>query len=200
MNDSEKDCQKRELNAAIEEIVDRDNPHAYSMIVIVELNIRRYGLSGCYEPAEILTMAYLRGLKATDQGTRIQNYRSWIKGTAFNIVRELARQKAKEIATDPQAARLERASEPDGYGDNDNRKLAILMQAFEKYRSDHSEDAELMEWRILEKLSWSKIQQRLLDRNGKAPSLEALRQRARRAKRDIRRIFHELGGEFTPLR
>lgn len=201
MPDSEKARQKRALNDAIAQILDRDNPHAYSTIVKVEHNIRRFGLSGYFEPNEILSKAYLRGLKAIDQGTQIQNYRAWIKGTAFNIVRELARQKAKEFATDPQAPCLERLSEPESdCEDHCDRNLAILRQALEAYRAKKPEIAELMDWRILEGLSWSHIRNRLRERGGDVPSEDNLRQKATRAKRELRRLFHELGGEYTPRR
>lgn len=201
MNNAEKTRQKEALNEAMGQILDKDNPHAYSTIAKVGHHLWQFGLFSYIEPAEILTEAYLRALRAIDQGTQIQNYRGWIRGTAFNIVRERFRQAGNEFSTDPQAGCFDRLSEPDYCcEDQCDRNFTILREAFEKLRVTEPDVAELMNWRIVEELSWTDIEQRLLKRDGKSPSIEALRQRATRAKRKLRRLFHELGGEYEPLR
>jgi len=200
MNNAEKHCPGRALlNEAMEQILNQDNPYAYSTLAMVRHHLWQFGLHSI-EPAEILTEAYLRALKAIDQGMQIQNYKGWIKGTAFNIVRERFRQGLKELPTDPQADCLDRVSEPEpDCDDQRDRNFTILREAFEKLRATEPDVAELVDWRIIGNLSWADIDQRLRERDGESPSVEALRQRATRAKRKLRRLFHELGGEYEPL-
>jgi len=71
MTDSEKTRQKEALNEAMGQILDKDNPHAYSTIAKVGHHLWQFGLFSYIEPAEILTEAYLRALRAIDQGTQI---------------------------------------------------------------------------------------------------------------------------------
>ncbi|MBD1848278.1 sigma-70 family RNA polymerase sigma factor [Cyanobacteria bacterium FACHB-63] len=201
MNDSEKDCQRKALDEVMNQILDRDSPHAYSMIPTVKRYIQRFGLDSRVEPADILTEAYLRGLRTTQQGTPIHQPRAWIKATAYNIVRERFRKERRELPTDPQSATLAALSGRENFCEERcDRNLTILLQAFEMLRANNPGGAELMDWRVLEELSWSAIRKRLLERDGEAPSEDTLRQRATRTKRDLRRLFHELGGEYTPLR
>ena len=200
MNNAEKPRQKEALNEAMGQILDKNNPHAYSTIAEVGHHLWRFGLFSYIEPVEILTEAYLRALKAIDQGIQIQNYRGWIRGTAFNIVRERFRQAGNEFSTDPQAGCFDRLSEPEHDRDvQHDRNFAILREAFEKLRATEPDVAELVDWRIIGNLSWADIDQRLRERDGESPSVEALRQRATRAKRKLRLLFHELGGEYEPL-
>lgn len=200
MNNAEKTRQKEALNEAMGQILDKNNPHAYSTIAKVGHHLWQFGLFSYIEPAEILTEAYLRALKAIDQGIQIQNYRGWIRGTAFNIVRERFRQAGNEFSTDPQAGCFDRLSEPEPDCDvQHDRNFAILREAFEKLRATEPDVAELVDWRIIGNLSWADIDQRLRERDGESPSVEALRQRATRAKRKLRLLFHELGGEYEPL-
>ncbi|MBD2078445.1 sigma-70 family RNA polymerase sigma factor [Leptolyngbya sp. FACHB-17] len=201
MNDSEKDCQRRALDEVMDQILSQDSPHAYSIITMVRHYIQQFKLDSHVEPADILHEAYLRGLRATDQGTRITSCRPWIKGTARYIVLERSRQRRRELPTDPQAAVLDTLSESgDRCEESRNHNFTIFLKVLERYRSENPRVAELMDWRFLEKLSWSAIRKRLLERDGEAPSEEALRQRATRAKRELRRLFHESGGEYEPLR
>ncbi|MEP0894353.1 hypothetical protein NDI36_07725 [Leptolyngbya boryana FACHB-1624] len=185
----------------MDQILNQDSPHAYSIITTVRRYIQQFELDSHTEPADILHEAYLRGLKATDQGTRIISCRAWIKGTARYIVYERSRQRSRELPTDPQAAVLDTLSESDNCCEEScDRNIAIFLQALEIHRAKNPKVAELMDWRFLEELSWSAIRKRLLERDGEAPSEEALRQKATRAKRELRRLFHELGGEYEPLR
>lgn len=201
MHDSEKDCQRRAIEEVMSQILDSDSPFAYSMIPTVRRFIRRYNLESRVEPAEILVEAYLRGLNATNQGIRIERHRAWLRATAFNIIRERDRKEKKERPTDPQAAILDSACDPDSYCDSScDRNLTLLWQAFKQLRIAEPETAELMDWRILEQLSWSKIQERYREQGRKTPTVEALRQRFSRAKRKLRQLFHKLGGEYEPLR
>jgi DNA-directed RNA polymerase specialized sigma24 family protein len=199
MNDDEKHYQKSALNEAMSQIVEPNSSHAYSTIAIVERHIQRYGLS-C-EACDLLSEAYLRGLKAIEQGKWVQNWRAWIKGTVHNIARERFRKQGKEFPTDPQSTCLEQRSEPETTCDIAyDRNLAIFKQALEKLRIDDPMVAELMDWRILEELSWAEIHQRRIDQHKKPMNVEALRKQLSRAKPKLRRLFHQLGGEYEPLR
>lgn len=200
MNNPEKDGQRKALDEVMQQILSEDNPYAYSMIATVRRYIQHFGLSSQVEPADILVEAYLRGLKITEQGTLILSCRAWIKGTARYIALERFRHQRRERPTNPQASVLETPSESkEDCQDSCDRNFAILWQAFEQLRRTSPDIAELMDWRVLQGLSWSQIRQRLVARDGKSHSEEALRQRASRAKRKLRRLFHELGGEYEPL-
>lgn len=198
LSDDEKRCQKAALNDVMCQIVEPNSSYAYSMIAIVKRHIQRYGLT-C-EPCEIISEAYLRGLIATDRGKRIQHWRAWIKKTIHNIVRERFRKQGKEFLIDPQSSSLDRALEvEDCCDDSYECNILIFQQALQQMRADDPNSAELMDWRILEDMSWQQVYQRLVDQGRSPSSLEALRKQYSRAKHKLRRIFHELGGKYRPL-
>ena len=200
MNDLEMECQMRALNEMMQQILSLDSPQAYSMIATVNRYIQYSGLYSQVQPADILNEAYWRAEKATRQGTHIRSCRAWIKGTCRFIVFELARQQRRERPTDPQSAALETSYEPENECEERwDRNFAILRQAFESLRQNDPETAELLDWRILKKLSWLKVRERLRAEGREVPTEEALRQRASRANRKLRRLFHELGGEYEML-
>ncbi|MBW4440688.1 MAG: sigma-70 family RNA polymerase sigma factor [Plectolyngbya sp. WJT66-NPBG17] len=201
MNDSEKDCQRRAIEEVMNQILDADSPHAYSMIPTVRRYIYRFNLKSRVEPAEILIEAYLRALRATHEEIKIENPKAWLRSTAYNIVRERSRKEKKEFPTDPQALVLDSACEPGNHCEaNCDRNLAILWQAFKQLRAAEPEIAELIDLQILQQMSWSEIQQHFRNQGRKTPTIEALRQRVSRAKKKLRQLFHKLGGEYEPLR
>lgn len=193
----EQNCSLDSLNAAIAQILTGDNPHAYSDIVAVERHLRQFHLFPQVEAFEIYHEAYLRARKFIEQGGIIYNPKYWLKGAAFKIVREKSRKQRREHPTDPQSAVFENS-----LPSNDNNTINTIDQRLESlYKAiailgrEDPEVAKLMRWRLLDHLSWKEIQQRLIQELGKAPSEETLRQRACRAKRRLRRIYHEIEGE-----
>jgi DNA-directed RNA polymerase specialized sigma24 family protein len=187
--DNQRQQQRDRLNQVIADIVKINEASGYSMILAIRRMIHQFKLQSRLHPADILHTAYLRAIDAIDSGKSIQDYRSWLKGTALNIVRERSRQLGKETLTDPWLTDQVVPNEPI---DEAEDQIEQVLQAFNLLREENSEVAELMNWRLLEGLSWLEIQNRLGRRDGSVPSLEALRQKASRAKRRLRHIFHSL--------
>lgn len=193
----EQTCPYHRLNAAIVEIFNEDSPHAYSSIAAVDRHLRQFHLSSQVEAYEIYHEAYLRGRKFIEGGGNIYNPIAWLKGTAFKIVREKSRKQRKECPSDPQSSVFDNLVSSDNHIE---RRLDALWEAMAKLRRDNPEMEKLIAWKLLDCLSWKEIRLRLIQELGEeAPTEEALRQKGVRAKRRLRRIYHEIEDEIGGL-
>lgn len=186
------------LDFALEEILGRGNPYSYSVLTTIERMLRQFRLSTRVDACDVLIEAYLRGKKQTQAGVRIENPHAWLKGTCFHIIRERKR-KLKDHPTDPQILDcLVESSMEDC--DVDRQAIAddidSLHKAMKQLRREEPEGANLLYLRLAEGLSWREIRDRLVDEQGETtPSEVTLRQRASRAKKVLRQIFHSVAAE-----
>ncbi|MEB3292394.1 MAG: hypothetical protein VKJ24_04475 [Synechococcales bacterium] len=200
--DDEQQQEQETLNQVIADIavggVEGERSDAYSMILAIRRMIHQFKLQSRLHPYEVLNIAYLRAIAAIAAKKTILDYRAWLKGTAFNIVRERARQLGKETLTDPYLTDQLLPTPEDL--ETADEQVEQVFKAFEQLCAENREVAELLYWRLIEKLSWAKIHDRLQKRDGVAPSLEALRQKASRAKTRLRYLFHSLDNRCSTSR
>lgn len=179
------------LDLAIEEILGRDNPYSYSMLTAIERFLRQFRLSSRVEAYEVLAEAYLRGKKLMQTGQVIENPHAWLRSTSFNIVRERSR-KLKHQPIDPHlvASLVSDAQENPISLQILREDIDALRLALQRLKAEEPEGAELLYLRTVEEWSWQQIREWLIQQNREAPNEVTLRQRASRAKKRLRRIFH----------
>jgi RNA polymerase sigma factor (sigma-70 family) len=181
---------KAEFNAWVAEVLVKGNPVFYSLEVRVNQWLYQYCLRDSYKSTEILHEAYLRTIKALDEGKEIGNYSAWLRQVCLNVIRELAKKTRRVAFIDFQNS---------SYADDSElpllalelaemrEKICIALQTLAQQDSDA---AELLDWRYQQNLTWEEIQT-ILQRRKDDCSIDALRQRGQRARKKLRQIYHE---------
>ena len=178
------------FDQALNEILGKDNPHAYPILSAIQRTLRQYRLETQFEAHEILHEAYLRGKKKLQAGEVVRNPDAWLKATAFNVIYERKR-KHRASATDPQVIE---AVLPDPrlnlmQQQVITEELDLLYQALHLLNQEDPEGTCLLYLRTVQGWSWSQISQWLIAQGRPVATEAALRQRASRAKRRLRTIF-----------
>ena len=192
------------MDYALEEILTKRNPYAYSTLTAIQRTLRQYQLSPRIEAYEVLNEAYLRGKKYLQTGKDIRNPHAWLKATAFRVVCE----RRRKLVAGLLEPHLIDALEPDEGMNPLQRQIleedySTLNQALHQLREEEPEATYLLYLRTLEEWSWAEIRARLLAIHQQAPSEATLRQRGSRAKKRLRQIFIEMTESpvsITPLR
>ena len=181
------------LNAAVIEVLGKDNPHAYSTILFIQRCLMQFNLATQYEAHEILNDAYVRGRAFLHSGGTIRNIHSWLKSTSFNIIRENSRKQKREPLIDPEIAELLpclRSIEDSILSQEEvNHKWKALMNSLAALTDTDPEGTRLLCLKA-QGLSWKEIQQQLVKEDGDAPSESTLRQKGCRATKTLRKIYH----------
>lgn len=177
---------RQQVDQVFEDLFSPKNPNARIVIAYIQKCLYQYGLWKAYEPKDILIEVYSRCVKATEAGETIRIPVAWIKRTATNVIRELRRE----------AEKIEFYNLDQEPHWNDDFLLTItfrydlkaMRQAFERL---NSEEQHLLNFRVIHRLSWRDVSQRLVA-VGEAESNEgALRQRGFRALKKLRKLYEE---------
>ena len=191
-------CQR--LNCEIEDLLRKKSAHSFSFITSIEQRIRQFRLEGVTQPHELINEAYLRALKVIERGESIENPKGWMRSTIFNIIREKSRERQKQQSTDPQSYILDGWLPGNEEHDQTEEQIPhltldqrwrLLEEALEDLINAKPELGKVMHWRLIQRLSWKEIQERLISENGKAPTETTLRKRASRSKRLLRKLYHQ---------
>lgn len=181
------------LNAAVIEVLGKNNPHTYSVISFIHRSLIQFHLGSQFEAHEILNEAYVRGREFIETGGIIRNPHSWLKSTCFNIIREKSRKQKREPLIDPELVELIPCFRAIGDSvvsqDDIHNNWKALLSSLDVLGRTEPETARLLRLRA-QGLSWKEIQQQLVQENGEAPSESTLRQKASRAKKTLRKIYH----------
>jgi hypothetical protein len=191
------------LNLEIAAILNPKDSRAYSFKAYVKNRIRQFHLKEHLNPNEVINEAYKRAIAAVEAGKEIQNWQAWLKTTCFNIIRERSRANKKCSSVDPQSlilANLQACdainvfnSKEEATAHEVEKQLMILEQALEELARTEFEDFQLLKLRLIDELSWASIRDYLLKNTDQdVPNLTTLRQRAVRAKRKLRRLYHRI--------
>ncbi|NEO57498.1 MAG: sigma-70 family RNA polymerase sigma factor [Okeania sp. SIO3B5] len=79
------------------ELSRRNNRESDSLFVYIWMRLKQYKLNKFYQQNDILNEVYLRGIKALEEGKTINSLSGWIRGTAYNYIRELSRKESKYV-------------------------------------------------------------------------------------------------------
>lgn len=181
------------LDAATIEILAKNNPHAYSTISFIHRSLMQFNLASQFDAHEILNEAYVRGREFIESGGIIRNPHSWLKSTSLNIIREKSRKQKREPLIDPEVVELIpsfRAIEDSVVSHEEiDHNWKALMSSLDVLGGTDPEGVKLLRLKA-EGLSWKEIQQHLAKETGEATSESTLRQKACRAKKTLRKIYH----------
>ena len=185
----EQDC----FDQALEEILGKNNPAAYSVFTAMERIVRQFKLD--VEPYGLLFDAYLCGKKALQQGKDIRNPNAWLKGTAYNLAREKYRKRKRTHSYAPELIEVLFSEESDPPMDSAilEEEILVVFQAVCHLRQEKPDIFVLIHQRVVENLSWQEIKviyER--DNNGQIVTEATLRQRFSRGRKYLRSIFHEV--------
>lgn len=205
-----------QLNCEVEDILSKEGSHPYSFITSIQQRIRQYHLEGGLEPHEVIHEAYIRAVRFIQGGGKIKVPKAWLRTTCFNIISEKSREQSKHLAIDTQSIQFEKLVSAQSIADfQDNQgmltasalspltiqqRMDLFQRSLEILGQRKPEAAQLMVWRLLKNHSWKAIRRYLVRQNGTAPEEATLRKQASRAKRELRRIYHELEEELQGAR
>lgn len=165
--------------ASLFALQNRDLPFLFAHIkrYLKQFNLDNYGEEGA-----VLNEAYMRAYGAIESGQVIENLYCWLKGTSFNIVREMSRDKRRFV--DCEQGEIAVALQEEDYYALDGATVKAARAALAQLKS---KERLLLELRILKNLSWKQVGEALVAEGEKAASEVALRQRGHRALEHIRK-------------
>lgn len=181
------------FDQAIEEILGKQNPSAYSVFTAIERMVRQFKLDT--EAHGLLFEAYLRGKKALQQGKEIRKPQAWLKGVAYNIAREKYRKGKKTHTYSPDIIDAVFHDESDSPMDVVilEEEIMAVFEAVCRLRQENPATFALIHQRIVEGLSWQEIKANYERENeGEVITEVTLRKRFSRGRKYLRSIFHEV--------
>lgn len=179
------------LDQAIEEILGKENPAAYSVFTAAERMVRQFKLD--MEAYGLLFEAYLCGKKALQQGKEIRNPHAWLRGAAYNVAREKSRKRRRVHSYSPDIIDVIFPDEGDGPLDIAilEEEIATVIKAMRALREEKPEIFDLIHQRLIEERSWQEIQAiHAENHGGEVISETTLRQRYSRGRKYLRSLFH----------
>ena len=128
---------------------------------------------------------------------QIHQPKAWMRRTAYNIIRECKRdrQHYSTLAFDElmdQGQRVDLTSPPAVNDAAITDAINSVLQAFEALSVG---DRNLIQWKVIDGLSWQEVQTRLVTQGEDRASQAALRKRGQRALERLRRAYHMFNGE-----
>ncbi|MFQ4139900.1 RNA polymerase sigma factor [Nodosilinea sp. PGN35] len=182
----------QQFNRDVQFLLKPNNPHARSLLAFIKRTIHQFGLQAHITEIDIFVEAYLRGVRYTQHNQEhIRQPKAWMRRTAYNIIRECKRdrQRYSAVAFDEL---MEQAPTPEpGAAAVDDqaidRAITSVLQALEALSPG---DRNLIQWKVVEGLTWSEVQARLRAAGEERVSQATLRKRGQRALERLRRAYH----------
>lgn len=168
------------------------NPSSKYLLKFIHFRLHSFQLDSIYSPFDVLNEAYLRGVQLINSGKKIIHYEGWIRGTCYNIIREMSRSQRKtryesldshqahqEIAINLLSEdELEALEDLEKYKETLSTSLSLLQP----------QEREILLLRLIEELSWEEIHDILMNK-GNNISTTSLRQKGRRALERLRKLY-----------
>lgn len=182
------------FDQALEEILERESPIAYSIITGTQRMINQFRLKGV-EPNDLLIQAYLRGKDALRAGKQVNNAVAWLRGTVYNIVREEASRRRKTCSFSPDWIEnlcIDSRYDPQALAGLEE-EISALHRSLSRLKREAPQVFFLIEERYNWGKSWQEIEVSYVARFGEVGiSQDTLRQRCSRGLKNLRRFFHEV--------
>ncbi len=179
---------KNQFNDAIEKLFERQNPEARSLWASIERMLWQYRLRGAYDVKDVVIEAYAIGVKQIEKGSIIENPLPWMRGTCFNVVRDLRRKQDK--AENPKLD-----SEGCTMGDEAwvemllLEDLAVMHLALQELSS---EEQALLSAKYIEGRSWQQISDELNCSEENCLNANTVRQRGYRALQKLKQAYEDI--------
>jgi len=189
----------QQFNRDVQFLLKPNNPHARSLLAFIKRTIYQFELQVYITEIDIFVEAYLRGVRYTQQNQEhIRQPKAWMRRTAYNIIRECKRDRLRYSAAAFDEL-MDQGSDADDGGssgtvDDDAITTAIdgVLQALEALSPG---DRNLIQWKVVEGLTWPQVQARLVKLGEERVSQATLRKRGQRALERLRRAYHLINGE-----
>lgn len=186
--DSEKEANRRNFEQDVQSLFSKDNPNSRIFCASITRQLKQFKLGQTYDAQEIITEAYTRGIALIDSGKCIDNALGWLRVTCINVIRELKREQL--AASKP---KFDRQPWTDGgiiYSEVMVQEDHLAIQAAAKHLS--SEEQLLLEFRVIQGLSWKEVGERMVDADGQPLKEGTARQRGARVFERLRILYEEI--------
>jgi DNA-directed RNA polymerase specialized sigma24 family protein len=187
----------QQFNRDVQFLLKPNNAHARSLLAFIKRTIHQFGLQVYITEIDIFVEAYLRGVRYTQQNQEhIRQPKAWMRRTAYNIIRECKRDRLRYSAAAFDELMHQEPAEADGAApgavDDEAIGQAInaVLQALEVLSPG---DRNLIQWKVVEGLTWTQVQTRLVAEGEDRVSQATLRKRGQRALERLRRAYHVFG-------
>lgn len=186
----------QQFNQDVQLLLKPNNPHARSLLAFIKRTIQQFGLQAHITEIDIFVEAYLRGVRYTQQNQEhIRQPKAWMRRTAYNIIRECKRDRQRYLAVAfDELMEQEAASGGPATVDDEMiaNAIALVLQALAALSSG---DRHLIQWKVVEGLTWPQVQTKLVAAGEEWASLATLRKRGQRALERLRQAYHLYAGE-----
>jgi RNA polymerase sigma factor (sigma-70 family) len=161
------------------------------LVVSFRLRLAQFGLSGCYQPEEILSEAVLRLEHARKLGKDVYNEEAWLRKTGFLYILEMRRNEGKFTTINIDVDSLFKSAcilslhstEIDHLETQETYQL--LNTSIQELQAG---ERELLVMRFYKNMSWNQIA-RTHASKGETISVTTLRQRGSRAVKSLRKVY-----------
>jgi RNA polymerase sigma factor (sigma-70 family) len=184
-------ARKNQFNDEIEKLFERRNPEARSLWASIERMLWQYRLRGAYDVKDVVIEAYAIGIKQIEAGIVIEKSLPWIRGTCFNVVRDLRRKQDK--AEKPKL-------DSEGCTPSDEawtemlllEDIAVMRLALQELSF---EEQALLKAKHIDSKSWQQISDELNCSQENCLNANAVRQRGNRALQKLRQAYEDISEE-----
>ncbi len=187
----------QQFNRDVQFLLKPNNPHARSLLAFIKRTIHQFGLQAHITEIDIFAEAYLRGVRYTQHHhEHIRQPKAWMRRTAYNIIRECKRDRQRYLAVAFDELMEQSPTPEPGSAVVDDRAIAqaiaSVLQALEALSPG---DRDLIQWKVVEGLTWPEVQARLRAAGEDRVSQATLRKRGQRALERLRRAYHIFSGD-----
>lgn len=194
---SQPPSETQNFNRDVQLLLKPNNPHARSLLAFIKRTIHQFGLQAHVTEIDIFVEAYLRGVRYTQHNQeQIRQPKAWMRRTAYNIIRECKRDRQRYSAAAFDELMEQEAQADEGRVTVDEvaiaQAIASVLQALEALSPG---DRHLIQWKVVEGLTWPEVQARLVAAGEERVSLATLRKRGQRALERLRYAYHIFNDE-----
>jgi DNA-directed RNA polymerase specialized sigma24 family protein len=181
-------CDRKRFDREFQILLDSGSSTGCTMLSSIQRSLWQFNLQNLHTAPEILIEAYVRGCKFIDSEGQINDPIAWTRTTAFNVIRELSRERKRKVQTENQTVdeRLNVSLAP---FEDLSEEYKLIMAAFSSLTS---EEQELLTLKVIERLSWRAIRDHLSQKYDKDLTEDALRKRKERILKRLHQNYHSL--------
>lgn len=186
----------QQFNHDVQLLLKPNNPHARSLLAFIKRTIQQFGLQAHITEIDIFVEAYLRGVRYTQQNhEHIRQPKAWMRRTAYNIIRECKRDRQRYLAVAFDELMEQEAAASDPATVDDEMIVNAIASVLQALADLSPGDRNLIQWKVVEGLTWPQVQTKLVATGEEWASLATLRKRGQRALERLRHAYHICAGE-----
>lgn len=186
----------KDLNSLMCQVLQNSKAsECHNILPFIKFILSKYDLDCLCDELDIFLEAYTRAIDKLKTGYIIQDYISWLKGTAFNIIKELSKKNSSKKKLEFLLINNEKNEICNQIHKEAEQKVDIILQSFQKLSF---KDRQILTLSIIEGLSFHEIGDRLVTGGQEKQNNEALqnklRQHKHRALKRLRQYYYLIQG------